>query len=89
MLESRRVRERFEESSRKTESIILENGWNANVEYGGLVVASRSMWSISAGEVFEYQGGCDHDEYGWAIQLKDCDLTIPASNFETCFRKIV
>lgn len=75
--------------NKETKAINLENGWNPNFETGTLVIATQAMWTIEAHQVFEYQGGCDHPEYGWAIQLKDCDLTIPAHLFKERFRQIV
>lgn len=82
-LASRRAR------NKPTKAITLENGWNPNFEPGTKVVARKAMWTITAHQVFEYQGGCDHPEYGWAIHLKDCNLTIPGYLFEDGFLQIL
>lgn len=73
----------------KTKKITLENGWNPNFEAGTKVVAIANMWTIKPGDEFVYSGGCDHPEYGWAVQLQNCDLAIPVYLFEGNFKQIV
>ncbi|MDD2505288.1 MAG: hypothetical protein PHF21_03320 [Bacilli bacterium] len=68
--------------------IKLEQGWNPNFEPGTAVIAIKPCWTIKVGQVFEYKGGCDHPDWGWAIFLKDCDIHIPGYVFETHFRKV-
>lgn len=75
--------------NKPTKEIKLENGWNPNFPVGTKVVARKQFYTINAHDVFEYQGGCDHPGFDWAIILKDCDLTIPAHVFEEYFLQIV
>jgi len=73
----------------KTAEITLYDGWNPRFKAGTKVVATRPFYTANVGDVFEYAGGADHPDYGWAIFLKDCDLVIPAYYFETRFEQVL
>ena len=85
-----------------TSKIILENGWNPNMESGQKVQLVGTFYALEIGTILEYRGGCDHPEHGWSIHLEGGEpnflpgetpretgtYSVPGYQFERLFKKI-
>jgi len=73
-----------------------------NITSGTKVRALTTRQSWEAGDEFIYLGGCDHDTWGWAIQLEGGEpFNLPGETpqtvghvsttldvFQTCFEEV-